>query len=198
VEPAPAAPTRPPIAGPEYTADQLFAALRAAEQALPGLVTGDLSDQAVRRTKGQSYEKFCDLAHAITFCDAADDTAARLVDDAEGLIRDTLGDAHTRDEVSRIAGIWIDYPNRRHGGVLLVGKLRGGQIAGDVYEYQLELPTADDRLVVLSPQPIDAAPDAESPLAIVGTIVPQPANEVAGYSGTAERAIWVGRAIPLP
>ena len=62
----------PPIAGaPSYTAEQLSAALAAARQAQPGLETGDLSDPAVRRTKGLSYAKFCDLAQTATFCDAS-------------------------------------------------------------------------------------------------------------------------------
>lgn len=195
--PRAAAPPVRAIAGPEYDADDLFAALRAAEKALPGLVTGELSDPAFRRTKGQSYEKFCNLAHAVTFSNAADDTSTRLANEASQLFGDALGDSHTRGEVARIAEIWIDYPNRRHGGVLLVGTLGGGQIAGDVYEYQLNTPNGGT-LTLVAAQPIDAALDAHASTAVAGTIVQRPADEIAGYTGTAERAIWVGRVIALP
>ena len=56
-----------PLRGPTFTVEQLATALEAGEQAKSGLVTGDLSDAAVRRTKGMSYAKLCDLAEALTF-----------------------------------------------------------------------------------------------------------------------------------
>ena len=46
-----------PLHGPTFTVDQLATALEAGKAAQAGLMTGDLSDAAVRRTKGMSYAK---------------------------------------------------------------------------------------------------------------------------------------------
>ena len=103
----------------------------------------------------------------------------------------------TRDEIGRIAAIWIDSPHRRHGGIFVAGTVSGGQIAGDVYEYQLH--TGDRApLVILFREPLDPAVDRSSrPLGIVGTIVDDPADAITLYDGTASRAIWAAAAIPL-
>jgi hypothetical protein len=188
-----------PLSGPTYTVDQLKTALDAAEQAKPGLVTGDLSDATVRRTKGMSYAKLCDLANALVFLDRASptETAEELKQRADRLFSEVFSDARVRDEVNRIAAIWIDSPHRRHGGVFLSGTLSGGQIAGDVYEYQLA-DAQGETIALLMQEPLDPLVDGTShPLGIVGTIVDNPAERIAGYQGTATRAIWVESTIPL-
>ena len=76
--------------------------------------------------------------------------------------------------------------------MFLAGTLSGGQIAGDIYEYLLT--TDDGRFTLLAEKPLD---DARQPVGIVGSVVENPADEVAGYQGKAKRAIWVARAIPL-
>jgi hypothetical protein len=188
-----------PIRGPTFTVEQLATALEAGKAAQTGLVAGDLSDASVRRTKGMSYAKLCDLAEALTFVDRSSPSveSEQAVEGADRLFRETLADAHARNEVARIAQIWFDSPHRAHGGIFLAGNLSGGQIAGDVYEY--ELATGDSgKLTLLFEGPLDPMVEGSGhPVGIVGSIVENPAEQVAGYSGTAERAIWVARAIPL-
>jgi hypothetical protein len=187
-----------PIRGPHITVDELATALDAGKAAQAGLLTGDLSDATVRRTKGMSYAKLCDLAEALTFVDrsALSVESEQAIEDAKRLFGETLSDAHTREEVDRIATIWIESPHRQHGGVFLAGSLSGGDIAGDVYEYQLT--TGDGKkLELLSAEPLDPlVKDSQRPVGIVGSIVAH-AADVTGYDGTAERAIWVTQAIPL-
>jgi hypothetical protein len=200
---APAAETLPAdtpqvIGGPVYSTDQLAAALEAAQAAQPSLVAGDLGDKAVRQIKGRSYAALCELAEALTFCD---DTSTprfdRLEREAEELFRSTFSDAHTRREVARIAAIWIDSPNRQHGGVFVAGSTSGGEIVGDVYEYPLQ-PGDGMVLSILSPRPLEGPNDGVTTrLGIVGSVVDRPADSIAGYTGDTPQAIWVGRAIPL-
>jgi hypothetical protein len=181
-----------PFDGPSYSSTELESALAAAKLAQAGLVDGDLSDIAVRRTKGLSYAKLCDLAQTYVFFDRSSDAPSdlELQSRAAQLFAETLAGAHTRDEVARIAPIWIDSPHRRHGGVFLAGTIGDGQIAGDVYEYELTT-VAGGTYAVLSALPIESPPDAigES-VVVVGTIVDLPADKVSGYDGNAERAIW--------
>jgi hypothetical protein len=190
---------RLPLSGPTYTLDQLATALESGEQARSGLVTGDLSDATVRRTKGLSYANLCDLAHTLVFLDRtlAADESQPVKRRAEQLFADTLSDPHTRSEVARIAAIWIESPHRRHGGVFLAGSVSGGKIVGDLYEYQLK--TLDgSALALLMDEPLDPlVEESGHQVGIVGTIVDDPADQIAGYDGTARRVIWVASAHEL-
>jgi hypothetical protein len=189
-----------PLSGPRYSTSEFETLLAAAELAEPGLIEGDLSDASVRRTKGLSYAKLCDLAHAIVFAQfaASDANGVALQSQADKVFANTLSTAHTRDEVARIAAIWVDSSHRRHGGVFLAGTVGGGQIAGDVYEYSLTA-TDGNRYTVLSSQPLDTdSANPNPPVAIVGTIVDEPRANVAGYTGTAPRAIFASRVLALP
>jgi len=185
--------------GPLFTVEQLSTALEAGKGAQERLMAGDLSDESVRRTKGMSYAKLCDLAEALTFVDrsAPSIESEDAISGADQLFGETLGDPHTRDEVARIAPIWINSPHRGHGGIFLAGKVSGGQIEGEVYQYELAL-NDGDKLTLLMPEPLDPSVEVSNhPVGIVGSIVEKPAEQISGYSGTAERAIWVARAIPL-
>ena len=188
-----------PLRGPTFTVEQLATSLEAGKAAQAGLVTGDLNDATIRRTKGMNYAKLCDLAEALTFVDRSSSSveSEQAIEGADRLFRETLADEHTRSEVARIAQIWIDSPHRGHGGIFLAGKLSGGQIAGDVYEYELA-PEDGGKLTLLMHEPLDPSIEGSgNPVAIVGSIVDNPADQIAGYHGTAQRAIWVSRAIPL-
>lgn len=189
-----------PLTGPSYTAGEFEKLLATAELAEAGLIDGDLSDAAVRRTKGLSYAKLCDLAHAIVFVQLTPEDAngTELQSQAAKVFENALATPHARDEVARIAAIWIESPHRRHGGVFLAGTVSGGQIAGDVYEYDLTAPDGG-RYTVLSSRPLDSVADsADTAVAIVGTVVEHPTADVSGYTGTAERAIFASQALPLP
>ncbi len=195
----PALPAAQLLHGPLFTIEQLATALEAGKTAQERLMTGDLSDESVRRTKGMSYAKLCDLAEALTFVDRADPSieSEDAIDGADRLFRETLADPHTRDEVAKIAPIWINSPHRGHGGVFLAGSVSGGQIEGDVYQYELAF-DGDKQLALLMPEPLDSVVESSGhPVGIVGSIVDNPADQISGYTGTAERVIWVTRAIPL-
>lgn len=185
---------------PTYSADKLAAALDSAQAASSGLIDGDLAtgDKSVRRSKGMSYAKLCDLARVLTFIDdsAAADRVAGLEQQADQLLGHILDDAHTRAEVAQIAAIWIESPNRQHGGVFLTGSIRGGQISGDLYEYELSTATGPD-LMLVAAQPLDHLSDSPAGQGVVGAIIDDPTDRIPGYVGDARQVIWVGRVISL-
>ena len=160
---------------------------------------GNLSDAAVRRKKGMSYETFCNLANALTFVDRSSPSveSEQAIEGADRLFRETLAEPRTQNEASLIAGIWVDSPHRKHAGIFLAGTMSGGQIAGDVYEYQLTTANGS-QWTVLRSEPLDPLVEGSTQsLAIIGAIVDKPAEQISGYNGTAKRAIWAARAIPL-
>jgi hypothetical protein len=187
------------MGAPLFTITEFAAALAKARKAESGLVTGDLSDPAVRKVKGFSYKELCDLAQIVTFCDdaSAADRLTQIEHDSTDLFQRVLATPHTRDEVAQIANIWIDSTYRKHGGIFLSGKIHGGEIAGDMYEYGLST-EAGGELKILVPKPLDThlAADGKS-VGIVGSIIDQPAQKISGYTGNSPRVIWVRDVIPL-
>jgi hypothetical protein len=187
------------IGAPLFTVAEFAATFAQAEKAQAGLVDGDLSDPAVRKQKGLSYKQLCDLAQVVTFCDdsSTPDRLKELRQNADELFQKILSTAHARDEVAKIAAIWIDSPYRKHGGIFMAGTVRGGEIAGDSYEYQLTTEGGGE-LQLLLPRPIDThVAAAGQPVGIVGSIVDEPAHKVSGYAGDSPRVIWVRDVIPL-
>jgi hypothetical protein len=186
------------VGAPLYTVAEFATTLAQAQKAQSGLITGDLSDAAVRREKGMSYAKLCDLAQVVTFCDdaSAGDRLSELRRDADEVFKTVLATPHAQSEVAQIASIWISSPHRQHGGVFLAGTIHGGDAAGDTYEYQLDTEAGGDLKLVL-PRPLDARVAAGHPVGIVGSIVDNPASKVSGYTGNSPRVIWVHDVIPL-
>lgn len=183
-----------------YSADELSAALRAAQEAQPNLVRGDLGDgKAVQQAKGHSYAKLCDLANAATFVGAASqsDTVEGVQREVDTLFHDTLVDAHTRGEVARIAPMWISNKRRTHGGVFLAGTVTDAVAQGDVVECQIDL-GAGAPLTLIVPKPLAERLDhSHRAIGVVGAIVDSPAQHITGYTGSATQAVWVGRIVPL-
>jgi hypothetical protein len=206
VEPATFAepPTAQPIQTTAHVLDaptffdrDLIAVLREAQAAEPGLTQGSLDDRAARRAKGFSYTKFCDLALILTFLDPEDaqGPAAVSLDEAYTLLDRLLADARLREEISSIAAVWLDSRHRQHGGILLVGRLIDGQQQGAAFEYQLEL-AGGKRLTLITDMALPG-PMASQTIAVLGTVVDSPAEQIVGYEGNASRAIWIGTLFPL-
>jgi hypothetical protein len=187
------------VGAPLFTVAEFATTLAQAQKAQSGLVTGDLSDPAVRREKGMSYAKLCDLAQIVTFCDdaSAGDRLNELRRDAEEVFKTILTTPHAQAEVAQIAAIWIGSPHRQHGGVFLAGTIHGGEIAGDTYEYQLSTEAGGD-LKLLLPRPLDThVAAAGHPVGIVGSIVDNPTSKISGYTGSSAHVIWVHDVISL-
>lgn len=185
---------------PTFTADELAAALDAAKDAQPKLVEGRFSDgREVQRAKGFSYSLLADLAQKATFVDAKSnpESAANSQAAAEELFRQTFADDKTRSEVALILPKWITSPNRKHGGAFFAATLTNSEKAGTVVECTAELEGGQSLQVLVPPALADRLGDSSRPLAVVGWIVDQPAEHVAGYTGSAPQAIWAGNLISL-
>jgi hypothetical protein len=185
---------------PSFTADELAAALRTAEGAQPGLVAGDLGNgQQVQRTKGSGYSLLCDLAQKLAFVDAASrtDYVEILAERATMLFRRTLADQHTRHEVAVIVRMWIKSPHRKHGGVFFGGTVARNVEQGSVAECQFDLGDGQTLTVLVPPAAAGELSDSAQPLGVVGWIVDNPAEQVSGYTGDAQQAVWARQLIPL-
>jgi hypothetical protein len=191
-----AEPVRIPNA-PSYTAADVSASFTAANAAEAGLETGSLQDgKEVAHTKGVSYMAIADFAQKATFADPADATKSQQQSDE--FFRKLLSNAHTRDEVAQIAPRWLAHPKRPQNGVFLAGNVKHIDILGSVVEYTVEL-SGGPSVIVVAPV-IDRSESIggpKGPVAIAGSIIDKPADEIPGYKGNAPQVVFAKKLIPL-
>jgi hypothetical protein len=182
---------------PTYSIEQFDAALRAARDAQPGLLAGELDDKTVQHTKGLSFGKLCELAETATFIDPSQSSAAApTTSAAETLFKDTLADPRIRREVARIVPIWIGSAHRRHGGVFFAGSIVGRNEHGAMTECQVDLGAGTTLSVLAPPAQISRAGFSRNVI-VVGSLIDKPAERIAGYSTAAPQVVWASSLIPL-
>ncbi|MGL4514053.1 MAG: MJ0042-type zinc finger domain-containing protein [Lacipirellulaceae bacterium] len=190
----------PLVGAPVYDDALLAEALAEAAPASRGFVGGDLSDPAQAPVMGQHYARLCYLAQVLTFHQPsaqsidAQSTALESVD----LLQRTLRTQGARDAASQVAGPWLAWTGRPHGGVVFVGVPSNARPAGSVSEYRFQV--AGSEVVVVTKKPIDVdrfvAVNSRS-VGIVGVVVESPRERIAGYTGDAERVVWARKTLAL-
>lgn len=184
---------------PSFTVAELSAALEAGKNAEASLVAGNLGDTPEGdRAKGFSYSTLADLAQKSTFVDGGSaGEAAKLQQEADDLFHKILSEPHARDEVGQIVLKWIASPNRKKGGVFFAGSVLSYEPRGPVTECSMALP-GGQTLPVLIPAAVgEQVRASQSPVAVVGWIVDEPASHVTGYTGTTSQAVFASKLIPL-
>jgi hypothetical protein len=182
--------------GPSFSAADVTAALAAADAAQAGLVTGNLQDgKEVAHTKGVSYMAIADLAQKATFADSAD--ASKSQQQVDEFFRKLLSNAHTRDEVAQIVPRWLSHPKRPQNGVFLAGSIKHSENKGTVVEYEVELSGGPSVVVVVPTAAGQPTESSTKPIAIVGSIVDKPADDIAGYTGKATQVVFAKKLLPL-
>jgi hypothetical protein len=181
---------------PSFTAADVSTSLAAANAAEAGLVNGNLQDgKEVAHAKGVSYMAIADLAQKATFADSADATKSQQ--QADEFFRKLLSNAHTRDEVAQIAPRWLSHPKRPQNGAFLAGSVSRGENKGTVVEYNVELNGGPSVVVVVPAGSGQSLETSRKPIAVVGSIVDRPADEIAGYTGKAPQVVFAKKLLPL-
>ena len=128
--------------------------------------------------------------------DAAD--AKNAEEQADGFFRKLLSNAHTRDEIAQIAPKWMTHPKRPQNGVFLGGNVKHVDVQGSVVEYTVEL-SGGPSVVVVVPVTDKSASIAgpQGPVAVFGSIIDKPSEEVPGYIGKAPQVVFAHKLLPL-
>ena len=160
-------------------------------------MTGNLQDgKEVARTKGVSYMAIADFAEKATFADSAD--AAKSQQQADEFFRKLLSNAHARDEVAQIVPRWLSHPKRPQNGVFLAGNVKHIDVQGSVIEYTVELNGGPSVVVVV---PVTDRSESiggpKGPIAVVGSIIDKPADDIPGYKGKAPQVVFAKKLLPL-
>ena len=198
VAPAPKHWPTTPIVGqlrnPQFTTvAELSALLPEADAAHRRFLAGDLSRKEDVAAMGQAYIELCKLADCFTLTNP-DQFGNELVSKqitAKNIFRGTAGLPARRSDLSMIAGRWLQHGRRPNNGVLLLGKVADLQAQGPWTEYSIESPLGDSTAtskVLMEGIPFNSGAD----VAIVGTIVADPRQAIAGYEGDAPQLIVSG------
>jgi hypothetical protein len=178
----------------------LAVALRKAQEAQAGLVTGNFVDGGVvKRTKGQSYMAFCDLAQKATFVDKDSNAsyASALEREVQDLVRATLADTHAQQEVAHLVPLWIRSTKRTHAGIFFAGRIVNQADKGAVVEYQVDFGSGEPLTVLVAQEQANSIESAARPLAVLGWMVDEPVKNIPGYTGDASQAVWAGHIFSL-
>ncbi len=186
---------------PRYTADQLHEAL---ERALQASVEWDFSQDVTADAQAMKtdkfYEAFAQLGHVITFADSSEGEISSYVLTLRDLMASFAAEPKKLAMIGNRGAEWLRQPDRPNQGALLFGTVKQIRYRGQLYETTLELASrGDDRTVqVVSTLDPNAVFPVKSRVLILGTIVTDPAQRLAGYTGNAALVVMGGFPLPLP
>ena len=196
---------------PNYPPAELAAALRAAHEAIgcaacnsTGFVLVDGKRVVCDACKGQpnlsvtgeSFQLIRELAEKLTFVDASDPapvTDRRLA--AEALIERVAEYPAQDEQLGRMAANLLQSNDKPHGGIILVGTARPPVSKDGLHGMTVELSGIPMTVSVLSDKPLTNR--AGQHVAVLGSLVWNPAETVAGYVGRKEFVVWSGSVIPI-
>lgn len=188
------------VNAPTYTTADLAEALAMAEPAARGFTEGTLSDPEQVSLMGQHYARLCYLAQILTLVDPTDSDPRRLATELQSsdLLSRVFRGNRPREESRQIAGPWVNWTGRPHGGVFFAGIPVEMTSVGEVIEYQFDLGEA--KIPVVMPEEINPSRflrvDATD-VGIFGVVVENPREWIAGYQGDSERVVWARKSLAL-
>jgi uncharacterized Zn finger protein (UPF0148 family) len=187
------------VNAPKYGARELAEAFAPAEAAAVGFATGSLDDPEQVSTMGQHYAHLCHLAQVVTLLDASDPSLMTAELQAADTFKRLLRDDRSRGQSRQIAGPWIAWTGRPHGGVFFAGMPEDLRRAGEVIQYEFRI--GESIVPVVMSEPIDPnrfAQTGAAEVGVIGVVVENPRQWIAGYEGDAERVVWVRKTLALP
>ena len=177
-----------PLNSPSFTSDELGKALKEANDAIYGEdAAGEMTEQA--------YRKFRRLGHVLTFVKGKQDDT-RLADRklmVTTVLERIAEDPMHVERITRLATDVIENTDGAEGGILLAGAVGNIHEKDGLFGTAIRLAGEPTSVIVMSDRPLPFA--AKSQVLLLGGIITNPAENLAGYNGSKEFLIWVGTAV---
>ena len=159
-----------------------------AEELNRALIDAQLAAQDWKNAPSTNcYRAFAKLGEAMTLCQQVSPQAKKSADE---LLKMLNGDDGQMEKLAQVGALWVNSDARDNNGVLLVGVVRAVKRNRDLYEAELEVPNTSDPVYVCSDVNPGDIYQVESRIAVLGAIVGDPATNLAGYGGNAQRVVW--------
>jgi len=177
-----------PRNAPKFTSDDLGKALKAANDSLGDGV----------RMPPDVFAEFCRLGEAATFVEA-NPADTRLADHQQGVrtvLEKVVRQADLFSEIGRLAGGRLDSDADLKGGILLAGVVKIVKSQGPLSGAAIDLADFSKTIMVLSDRPLEMK--AGDRVLVLGSVVSNPTQNLAGYSGTKPLVVWYGISATAP
>jgi hypothetical protein len=184
---------------PEYQLADLRAALETALQASIAWDTSpDQSEANRQQLTDHFYLSFSKLGETVTFLRPGDPAARELAASMQQLLLAFAEQPKKLAMIGNQSSDWLDQPTRNNQGIFLFGTVKEVRHRGDVFETEMELASRKERsLTVISrldPRPMYSRNDL---ILMLGAIVENPAENLAGYGGNEPMVVMGGFPVPI-
>lgn len=177
-----------------YTVVDLAKAVQEAEQSNSDLAAALKAndEKQIKTARIANFLKMSHVATVLTFTKATDPKDADQLGVLKSQIESALPASNAaapaeREVVGGYARVGMDSPRRKESGLFAAGTLKKTEAKGKLFESQVELPGGAAVTVVTTKKP--AVADGGAVL-LLGAVVNEPAKNLAGYEGTAEKIIF--------
>jgi hypothetical protein len=142
------------------------------------------------------YQKFSRLAEVITFVESA--SAWHRREGVQNLLLKAGSDPQRAEKMGRLAGFQLDSAAREQKGIALAGTVESVDKEGPLHITRLVLFGLPKLVTVVSTRPARPTIDVRDRVIILGTIVDNPKENLAGYAGELPQVVWGGLPVKLP
>jgi hypothetical protein len=200
-EAAPAEPLGPRTVTP-LTQAQVMGAVQATLAARQQLAAAEQGgdEAALRKAKTNFYVSLFGMADAVTQAQLGEaaEAVAPQVQMLGPAIKDQLAaNPKQLDALKVFGGRWFAFPKRPNNGIALVGTVQAAEQVGKLYQAKLKLGDEPDAMVVTVVSARDPELSAGDNVLSLGSIVEQPADQLAGYEGSDPAVVWSGLKMKL-
>jgi X-X-X-Leu-X-X-Gly heptad repeat protein len=196
--PEPVGPVDAAVVSPAALARSIQAAEAADQQMVAA--QGTAAEAELNRIRANFYVSLFRMADGATF--AKDDAQSGQLDvmrqEMDRFLRQLTNDPKRVESLKFNAGRWLGFPRRTTPGIILAGKVQSVEPAGKLHEIKLNigLENAEESIVsVLSAS--DPGVNNGDDAVVLGTIVENPAQSLAGYEGSDPTVVWNGMLLNL-
>jgi len=190
---APAKPTGPlMLAGASFAPEELMKSMLQVDTVAAALAQAP-EDRKQQAGVYRALSHVGEVAGQLKSLGETDETAQVNLDSINALAK-KLADDPTIPTITKLTTFWLSIPlEKRNNGIVLHGTPGTTEAVGKLHKTSIEIPAADPaqpamNLSVVSERPLQPSKDGK--VTLLGVIVEKPAEQIPGYTGSAERVIW--------
>jgi len=159
----------------------------------------DCKGSGIANMTTDAYERLCQLADVVTFVevDPSEPQVSELRERAIHLLARIGAERNKTPIVGRLAGQRLDDARRAGNGILLAGTVQQIEQEGNLFRTQLVLFGVPRVVQVMSWRPPEPTIGAHDRVLILGSIVENPRENLAGYDGALPQIVWGGLPHPI-
>jgi hypothetical protein len=189
-----------------YTANDVDQALANFENVNEQITAAAKDREALKKLRTPYFLALYQLAEIVTFSNSASSKLAEQKERVEATIRQIAADQTRVTDMGRAAAKWLSLTSARRGaqnggflfqnGICLGGKVQNVDRRGAVFETRIALAGGGPIVAVLGA----AEPKLHSGtnVVVLGSIIENAADQVAGYEGGQQRVVWTGLLVAAP